>query len=57
MANLGLSNEPVNRFDPCVNLARPAGGTARHKLQTVINVALFSAAFIFVAAVVCGVLV
>lgn len=57
MANLDISNSPVNRFDGSVEWTRPAGGPARHRLQTVINVALFSAAFIFVAAVVCGVLV
>ena len=57
MANLDMSNAHVHRFEGSVDLAKPNSGTTRRKLQTVINVALFSAAFIFVAAVVCGVLV
>jgi len=55
MANLDISNTHVDRFGTVAR--RPVAGTTRRKLQTVLHVALFSAAFIFVAAVVCGVLV
>ncbi|MDE1992892.1 MAG: hypothetical protein KGI75_10340 [Rhizobiaceae bacterium] len=51
MANLGMSNTHVNQFDGSKRAA-----STRHKIQTAINVALFSAAFLFVAAIVCGVL-
>ncbi|TCR90156.1 hypothetical protein [Rhizobium sp. BK376] len=60
MANWGITNTQVNQLDDSVSGKRlPVSGNAslRHKIQTVFHVALFSAAFIFVAAVVCGVLV
>jgi hypothetical protein len=57
MADLGMSNAHVNRFGGSADLTRLGNGATRRKLQTVIHVALFSAAFIFIAAIVCGVLV
>ncbi len=52
MANLGISNTHVNQFDGSKRAVK-----TRHKIQTVIHVALFSAAFLFVAAIVCGIVV
>lgn len=52
MANLGISNTHVNQFDGSKRAAK-----TRHKIQTAIHVALFSAAFLFVAAIVCGIVV
>jgi hypothetical protein len=52
MANLGLSNTHVNRFNEGKRNA-----SRRHRLQTAVHVGLFSAAFLFVVAIVCGVLV
>lgn len=52
MANLGISNTHVNQFDGSKRAA-----TTRHKIQMAINVVLFSAAFLFVAAIVCGIVV
>lgn len=51
MANLGMSNTHVNQFD-----SKRAAKT-RHKIQTAVHVVLFSAAFLFVAAIVCGIVV
>ncbi|MEF0940445.1 hypothetical protein [Rhizobium sp. BR 362] len=52
MANLGISNTHVNQFDGSKRVE-----TTRNKIQTAIYVALFSAAFIFVAAIVCGIVI
>ncbi len=52
MANLGISNTHVNQFDGSKRAAK-----TRQKIQTAIHVALFSAAFLFVAAIVCGIVV
>lgn len=52
MANLGISNTHVNQFDGSKRAAK-----TRHKIQMAINVVLFSAAFLFVAAIVCGIVV
>jgi len=52
MANLDLATAQASR----IKTALPRPASTRHKLQTVLHVALFSAAFIFVAALVCGVL-
>ncbi|MDL2399676.1 hypothetical protein [Rhizobium mayense] len=52
MTNLGMSNTHVNQFDGSKRVA-----ATRHKIQTAIHVALFSAAFLFVAAIVIGVVV
>lgn len=52
MANLGMSNTHVNRFD-----ASKRAAATRHKIHTAINVSLCSAAFIFVAAIVCGIVI
>ncbi len=59
MANLGISNTHVNQFDRPLPRNRAAGakGSMRHRLQTALHVGLFVAAFLFVAAIVCGVLV
>ena len=56
MANLGMSNTHVNRFEGSANSKRAANAATRHKIQTAIHVVLFSAAFLFVAPMVCGVL-
>ncbi len=55
MANLDLASTQGSRISDTT--ARSASASTKHKLQTVLHVALFSAAFIFVAALVCGVLV
>lgn len=52
MANLGISNAHVNQFDGSKRAAK-----TRQKIQTAIHVVLFSAAFLFVAAIVCGIVV
>lgn len=52
MANLGISNTHVNRF----NGSKRAANT-RQKIQTAVHVVLFSAAFLFVAAIVCGIVI
>lgn len=52
MANLGMSNTHVNQFDGSKRAAK-----TRQKIQTAIHVVLFSAAFLFVAAIVCGLVV
>ncbi|MBB5573732.1 MULTISPECIES: hypothetical protein [Rhizobium] len=52
MANLGMSNTHVNQFDGSKRVA-----TTRSKIQTAIHVALFSAAFVFIAAIVCGIVI
>jgi hypothetical protein len=60
MAHWGISNTQVNQLDGSVAGKRPSASASvsmRHKFLTVFHVALFSAAFIFVAALVCGVLV
>lgn len=60
MANWGITNTHVNQLDDSVASRRLSATRKlllRNKIQTVFHVALFSAAFIFVAAVVCGVLV
>lgn len=49
MANLGVSNTHVNQFDGSKRTVK-----TRHKIQTAVNVVLFSAAFLFVAAIVLG---
>ncbi len=55
MANLGIANTHVNQLDGSVATKRFRTASARHKLHTAFHVALFSAAFLFVAAIVCGV--
>ena len=58
MANLGLSNVPVRGFDEPWERRRLASTTAiskRRQWETAFHVALFVAAFAFVAAIVCGI--
>lgn len=55
MANLDIATTHGSKIESAS--PRLANASTRHKLQTVLHVALFSAAFIFVAALVCGVLV
>jgi hypothetical protein len=60
MANLGMSNAHVNQLNGSVTDKRfhaVRNASTRHKIQTAFYVTLFSAAFIFVAAIVCGVVV
>lgn len=52
MANLGMSNTHVNQFDGSKRAAK-----TRHRIQTAVHVVLFSAAFLFVAAIVCGIVI
>jgi predicted phage tail protein len=60
MAHWGISNTHVNQLGDTASSKRsPTTRNAdlRKKMQTVFHVALLSAAFVFVAAIVCGVLV
>jgi hypothetical protein len=59
MANLGISNTHVNQNGSVTGkrYAAAQSGSTRHKLQAVLHVALFSAAFLFVAAIVCGLVI
>lgn len=52
MANLGISHTHVNQYGS-VPAKKPV--TARHRIQTAIHVTFFTAAFLFVVAMVCGV--
>ncbi|WP_165419568.1 hypothetical protein [Rhizobium leguminosarum] len=51
MADLGISHAHVNHGS--VPTKKPL--TARHRLQTMLHGAIFTAAFLFVVAMVCGV--
>jgi hypothetical protein len=58
MANLGISHTHVNQQGSVTSKRSGAqSASTRHKLQTVLHVVLFSAAFLFVAAIVCGLVV
>ena len=52
MAELGISHTHVNHYGSVSN-KKPL--TTRHRLQTALHGALFTAAFLFVVAMVCGV--
>jgi hypothetical protein len=52
MANLGISHTHVNQYGSVEAKKRL---TTRHRLQTVLHGAIFTAAFLFVVAMVCGV--
>ncbi|MBX4958964.1 hypothetical protein [Rhizobium lentis] len=52
MADLGISHTHVNHYG---SVASKKPLTARHRLQTLLHGALFTAAFLFVVAMVCGV--
>lgn len=59
MANLGLSNthvNPLNSSAAAKRLVAARTAAGREKLKTAFHVVLFFAAFLFVAAIVCGVL-
>ncbi|MFS8145979.1 hypothetical protein [Rhizobium sp. R635] len=51
MADLGISHTHVNQYGSVPN-KKPL--TTRHRLQTALHGALFTAAFLFVVAMVCG---
>jgi hypothetical protein len=55
MANLGLSNSAPRSFDERRRAAATSSFFKRRSFETALHVALFAAAFIFVAAIVCGV--
>lgn len=58
MANLGLSNASAPSLDDSSERRRSAlssGLSKRRKWETALHVALFAAAFVFVAAIVCGI--
>ncbi len=58
MANLGLSNASARGLDESSErrrLAVTSGISKRRQWETVLHVVLFAAAFVFVAAIVCGV--
>jgi hypothetical protein len=58
MANLGLSNASVAGLESASERRRAAvtsGLSKRRKWETALHVALFAAAFVFVAAIVCGI--
>jgi hypothetical protein len=60
MAHWGISNTHVNQLGNSASSKRSSTDqnvALRKKMQTAFHVALFSAAFVFVAAVVCGILV
>lgn len=60
MAHWGISNTHVNQLGDSASekrLSAEQNAALRKKMQAAFHVALFSAAFVFVAAVVCGVLV
>ncbi|MDC7744270.1 hypothetical protein [Rhizobium binxianense] len=52
MADLGISHTHVNQYGS-VGTKKPL--TTRHRLQTALHGAIFTAAFLFVVAMVCGV--
>ncbi len=52
MADLGITHTHVNQYGS-LRAKKPA--SPRQKLQTVLHAAIFTAAFLFVAAMVCGV--
>lgn len=52
MANLGISHTHVHQYGS-VPAKKPA--TTRHKIQTAIHATIFTVAFLFVVAMVCGV--
>jgi hypothetical protein len=57
MANLDISNTHVNRFCDSLGdkrLIAAQGASRRRRIQTGLNIFLVSAAFLFVAALVCG---
>ncbi|WP_190237689.1 hypothetical protein [Rhizobium sp. R634] len=51
MADLGISHTHVNHYG---SVADKKPLTARHRLQTMLHGAIFTAAFLFVVAMVCG---
>jgi hypothetical protein len=53
MADLGITHTHANQYGS-VAAKKPA--STRHKIQLAIHATLFTAAFLFVAAVVCGVI-
>ncbi len=57
MANLGLSNASVDPSGSSADRRRNAvvAGLFKRRWETALHVALFVAAFVFVAAMVCGV--
>jgi hypothetical protein len=58
MANLGLSNSSVQGLAETAERRRSAissGISTRRKWETALHVVLFVAAFVFVAAIVCGI--
>lgn len=56
MANLGLSNASAPLGDRSERRRLAATGLSkRRKWETALHVALFAAAFVFVAAIVCGI--
>jgi hypothetical protein len=58
MANLGLSNASAPGLGDSSERRRSAvlsGLSKRRKWETALHVALFAAAFVFVAAIVCGI--
>jgi hypothetical protein len=52
MADLGMSHTHVNQYGSAP-AKKPA--STRHKIQMAVHAAIFTAAFLFVAAMVCGV--
>ncbi|MGO8118774.1 hypothetical protein AB9F43_29865 [Rhizobium leguminosarum] len=52
MADLGISHAHVNQYGS-VPTKKPL--TTRHRLETMLHGAIFTAAFLFVVAMVCGV--
>ncbi|MCH4547982.1 hypothetical protein MK632_19760 [Rhizobium changzhiense] len=52
MADLGISHTHVNQYG---SVATKKPLTTRHRLQTVLHGAIFTAAFLFIVAMVCGV--
>ncbi|AGS23802.1 MULTISPECIES: hypothetical protein [Rhizobium] len=53
MAELGISHTHVNHYG---SVATKKPHATRHRLQTVLHGTIFTAAFLFVVAMVCGVL-
>ncbi|EJT03862.1 MULTISPECIES: hypothetical protein [unclassified Rhizobium] len=52
MADLGISHAHVNQYG---SIPAKKVLTTRHRLQTLLHGAIFTAAFLFVVAMVCGV--
>jgi hypothetical protein len=56
MAHWGIAHSHVNQLDNSAAHKRGSTVSVRHRVQHAFHVALFVAAFVFVVAMVCGVL-